>query len=89
MPAITMDKTLLLSLALRIDGKLNVSLLVPLNAYIEMYENIVVISHQTNEPDLLIQSIDTKIIVIGDNFPLSDSISIDRTYIPLWCIFTD
>ena len=89
MPAITMDKTLLLSLALRIDGKLNESLLVPLNAYIEMYENIVVISHQTNEPDLLIQSIDFKIIVIGDNFPLSDSISIDRTYIPLWCIFTD
>ncbi len=45
MADIIMDKTLLLSLALRIAGKLDESLLVPLNAYIEIYENIVITSY--------------------------------------------
>jgi len=64
-PVLVNQETATLDLFLRIFGKLNEDLLIPLGAQIEIYKNVEVTGSITTESGFIIQTIDSMVKVLG------------------------
>lgn len=73
-------------LFLWIDGKLEETLIVPLNSSIYMFRNIKVTGSETFEPSTIIESIDSLVQVLGTGFIAT---SLPWLFSPPVCMFID
>lgn len=75
-----------IDLFLWIDGKLEETLIVPLNSSIYMFRNIKVTGSETFEPSTIIESIDSFVQVLGTGFIAT---SLPWLFSPPVCMFID